>query len=251
MVVSEEGKWPEEERWERYTSDKISRLLNTFPGVQNIKTNWSQSMQDMFVLTMHYGKRNGTYLEIGADQPRIINNTYLLESEFDWTGVSLEFDSDKVEFFNSVRKNKCICHDATTFDYVNLFEERNYPKQIDYLSLDIEPPEQTLKALSRMPHDVRFSVITFETDLYDTLRRNDGKSQVQSKSEEILLSYGYQRVVKNVASQGQPYEDWWIDPTVIDPHIVQKFVLSLCSYGHINYPYSNDMKIEGARCIIR
>ena len=116
MKVSEEGKWPEENHWKRYTSDKRDRLMNPFPGVDDIKTNWSQTMQDMFVLTMLDGKRNGIYVEIGADQPRIVNNTYLLETEFDWEGVSFEFDSDKVEFFNSMRKNKCICHDATAYD---------------------------------------------------------------------------------------------------------------------------------------
>ena len=90
-------------------------------------------------------KRNGVYVEIGADQPKVINNTYLLESEFDWSGVSFELDDDKVTFFNEVRKNKCICADATLYDYKSLFEKRNYPKQIDYLQLDIDPAEGTLK----------------------------------------------------------------------------------------------------------
>ena len=51
----------------------------------------------------------------------------------------------------------------------SILQEKNYPKQIDYLSLDIDPPQQTLLALTRMPIDVRFSVITFETDFYEHL----------------------------------------------------------------------------------
>ena len=73
MKISEEGKWPEEDGWKRYSSDKRDRLMNPFPGVDDIKTNWSQTMQDMFVLTMLDGKRNGIYVEIGSFYPLISN----------------------------------------------------------------------------------------------------------------------------------------------------------------------------------
>ena len=53
--------------------------------------------------------KNGVYVEIGADSPRVINNTWLLESMYDWMGVSFEIDSIKVEYFNTIRRNKCIC----------------------------------------------------------------------------------------------------------------------------------------------
>ena len=38
-----------------------------------------------------------------------------------------------------------------------------------------------------------------------------------------LQSYGYQLVVKNVANEGNPYEDWWVDPNVVDRAIIDKF----------------------------
>ena len=57
--------------------------------------------------------------------------------------------------------------DATTVDYKAIFEENNFPNQIDYLQVDIEPAQQTLNALLQLPHDdYRFSVITYETDVY-------------------------------------------------------------------------------------
>jgi hypothetical protein len=109
-----EGQYPNSRRY--FKSDYES-LKFKFLESENIENNYSQSMQDMFVLSILDGKKNGVYVEIGADKPRVINNSYLLESQYDWTGVSFEIESDKVEYFNSIRKNKCICADATKFDY--------------------------------------------------------------------------------------------------------------------------------------
>ena len=214
--MSEENKVPN--YWTRYSKTDHSKLRHNVPGSENIEQNYSQSMQDMFALSMVNGKRNGVYVEIGADLPRIVNNTYLLESEFDWLGVSFELDGNKVSYFNTIRENKCQCQDATRFDYDVLFLERNYPPQIDYLSVDIDPADQTLRALQRLPWDrYRFSVITFETDIW-----HDG-ADVQDEQINFLEGLGYELVVRNVANEGNPYEDWWIDPKVVDPEIVKKF----------------------------
>ena len=215
MTVSEVGKEPN--YWPRYSKVEHERLKHKFPGSGSVKCNWSQSMQDMFVLMVLDGKRNGVYVELGADLPRIINNTYLLETEFDWAGVSFEYDAQKVAFFNTIRRNKCICTDATTFDYKFLFEERNYPKQIDYLQLDLDPAEGTLAALKQLPlDDYRFTAITYETDVYRA------GADVQDEEIEYLKSYGYELVVRNVANEGNPYEDWWVDPNVVDRAIIDK-----------------------------
>ncbi len=215
MAVSEVGKEPD--YWPRYSKVEHERLKHKFPGSGSVKFNWSQSMQDMFVLMALDGKKNGVYVELGADLPRIINNTYLLESEYDWAGVSFEYDAEKVAFFNTIRRNKCICTDATTFDYKFLFEERNYPKQIDYLQLDLDPAEGTLEALKHLPlDDYRFTAITYETDVYRA------GADVQDEEIEYLKSYGYELVVRNVANEGNPYEDWWVDPNVVDRAIIDK-----------------------------
>ena len=198
----------------RYFRNNYENLKTKFTGAENIENNWSQSMQDMFVLSMLDGKRNGVYVEIGADQPRVISNTYLLEKDFDWSGISFELDADKVAFFNTIRKNKCLCEDATLYDYKSLFEKLNYPKQIDYLQLDIDPAEGTLRALKALPlDDYRFSVITYETDVYSS------GADIQDEQIEILESHGYQLVAKNVKCEGNPYEDWWVDPAIVSEDI--------------------------------
>ena len=198
----------------RYFRNNYENLKTKFTGSENIENNWSQSMQDMFVLSMLDGKKNGVYVEIGADQPRVISNTYLLESEFNWSGVSFELDADKVTYFNNIRRNKCLCEDATAYDYMFLFQERNYPKQIDYLQLDIDPAEGTLNALKVLPlEDYRFSVITYETDVYSS------GADIQDEQIQILESHGYQLVAKNVKCEGNPYEDWWIDPAIVSEDV--------------------------------
>lgn len=203
----------------RYFQEDLEKLRYKFNGAETIKNNYSQAFQDMFVLSILDGKKNGTYVEIGGDHGVIISNTYLLETEFDWKGVSFEIDQSKVEGYNSIRDNKCICADAIQFDYKKFFKENNYPKQIDYLQVDIEPAWQTLNALKALPLDeYRFSAITYETDLY-----KDGPDAGE-EAMEILLSHGYELVVRNVANQNNPYEDWYVDPTVVDPEIVKLFV---------------------------
>ena len=203
---------------DRYFKKDFDRLRYQFSGSQDIENNYSQAFQDIFVLSMLSGKNNGTYVEIGGDHPLVINNSYLLESEFGWRGISFEIIQTAVNFYNSLRKNPCLCEDATTADYKKIFEDNNLPKQIDYLQVDIEPAQQTLNALLQLPHDdYRFSVITYESDIY-----RDGPD-CQEEAMKFLESHGYELVVRNVANEGNPYEDWYVDPQIVDAEIISKF----------------------------
>jgi len=200
-----------------YTKD-YDRLKYKFTGSQNINRNYSQAFQDIFVLSMLSGKKNGTYVEIGGDHPINISNSYLLETEYNWKGLSFELNFEKVKYYNSVRENLCICADATIIDYEQIFYNHQLPNFIDYLQVDIEPSWQTLKALKKLPLDkYRFSVITFETDLY-----KDGEESAK-ESHHILTELGYELVIKNVACQGLPYENWYVDPNNINKELINIF----------------------------
>lgn len=170
---------------------------------------YSQAGQDDFVVEMLRGKKRGTYVEIGSNHSQHNNNTYLLEKEYGWKGISFEIDKGFQEEFNANRINRCILADATTYDYKTLFEALELPHQIDYLQVDIDPAYQSLRALQALPlHDYRFSVITFEHDLYA------GNQEVKDAQKEILFSLGYQLARENVTDgkPEKPFEDWWIDP---------------------------------------
>jgi hypothetical protein len=195
-------------------------LNNPFPGLEKIKRNFSQAYQDLFVLTMLQGKRSGKYLEVGANHPVEFNNTFLLEDTFNWKGISVEIDKDMVELFNTVRHNKCDYADGTTFNFLKKLDGRRWKdKIIDYLSLDCEPAMTTYKILTRIPFDeYKVSVITYETDVY-----KDGP-QARELSREFLINKGFQLVASNVCNGGNPYEDWYVDPTVIPSEIWIPFV---------------------------
>jgi hypothetical protein len=171
---------------------------------------YSQAGQDKFVIDTLKGKTNGLYVEIGAYHSKEISNTYMLEKDYDWSGVSFEIMPDRVEEFNLNRSNRCLLADATKFNYEALFDILQYPKQIDYLQIDIEPAKQSLEALYSLPLDkYRFSVITFEHDLY----ADPSNIDIKNKQKDLLLGLGYQLAVENVKHEpwGNIFEDWWID----------------------------------------
>lgn len=199
---------------------EVDTLNNPFPGVEKVKRNFSQAYQDLFALTMHQGKRSGKYLEVGANHPVEFNNTFLLEDKFMWKGISVEIDKSMVDLFNTVRHNKCEYADGTVFDFKKKLDGRRWKdKTIDYLSLDCEPAMTTYKILTRIPfEEYKVSVITYETDVY-----KDGP-QARELSREFLINKGFQLVASNVCNGGNPYEDWYVDPTVIPSELWMPFV---------------------------
>lgn len=171
---------------------------------------YSQAGQDRFILETLKYKKYGTYVEIGAYHSKEISNTYILEKEYFWRGIGVEIDPSRVIEYNRNRVNKCIEADARYLDYKTLFEHSHMPKQIDYLQIDIEPAPNSLLALKSIPFDeYRFSVITFEHDLY----ANSDNARIKQEQYDILSGYGYTLVKDNVVCNHPdlPFEDWWID----------------------------------------
>jgi hypothetical protein len=204
-----------------YFKDYYENLRVKFDTAQDLVQNYSQSLQDIFTLSVLNGKRNGTYLEIGGADGIDINNTFLLESEYDWKGIAFEWLEPGWNSYISKRKNPCFCEDATKADYAKLLADHNFPSQIDFLQVDIEPAQQTLDALKAIPHDkYRFSVICFETAIYC------GQDlHVQQEQIDLLESLGYVMIAKNVSNVGNdPFEDWWVDPTAVDMDRVVPYI---------------------------
>jgi hypothetical protein len=213
-----------------YSNNQLDQLRYKFKGATEIRKNYAQAYQDMFVLSMLNGKKNGTFLEIGAFEAVFISNTYLLESEFSWKGISVDVEASAEESFRKKgRTSQFILQDALTIDYEKVFKQNGFGRQIDYLQLDIEPQAQTLRCLKKVPLDkYRFSVITYETDYCDpTVNRRESKKN-RDESRKVLSSYGYEMIVGNICntSRDDPFEDWYVDPKVIDKKIIKLFKAS-------------------------
>jgi hypothetical protein len=204
-----------------YTKDKHVNLRWPFPGSETIEKNYSQSYQDMFVLTALKGKKKGKYLEIGAAEPFYGNNTALLETQFDWTGVSLEIMEHLVKDFESARRNKILQVDATKVNYLELLDSMDEGTDWDYLQVDCDPPSATYDILTKIPFDkYRFATITYEHDYYA-----DPEGDYRTKSREYLTSKGYVLVAGNIAPDlKRPYEDWWVHPELVDKETIEEMI---------------------------
>ncbi len=200
-----------------YDKSKYDQLNYRFDGLEKIDHNYSQCYQDLLVLCLTNGKSNGTYLEIGSGDPFHGNNTALLEKLFDWHGVSIEIDKDKVENFKQNRKNSMLCLDATIAPYDTILSTTFKTDVIDYLQLDCEPPKTTFETLLQIPFDkYKFKIITYEHDYCV-----DFTKSYRDKSRKYLLSLGYELLVNNIsANTNSPFEDWWIHPDLLSRDII-------------------------------
>lgn len=174
----------------------------------------SQAGQDRFVDEMFGGPvkdHHGSFLEIGCCEPMKLSNTYYLE-QCGWRGYMFDLDMEAVSLCRAVRKSIVIYADTTIYDWTSLPQ-----KHFDYLSLDVD--SATLKTLQGvLEAGIDFRVATIEHDSYrfGTIPRDTMRG--------LLLGAGYVLYLANVASQGEPFEDWWVHPSLRNRKINLNFV---------------------------
>lgn len=202
--------------YDQYTPNLKSYLKFNFDNLNLLPQSYSQMHQDLFVLAMLNGKTNGTYLEIGAHLPDDVNNTFVLEKFYNWRGISVELNPTWRIYWQTIRKNLLVVDNAINLDYDKLLTQHNFGPLIDYLSVDIDPPEGTFQALKKIPHDkFRFNIITFE----HAALMPEGV-EVRDKSRDLLSNLGYELFIADVSNEDlhergklYPVEDWWINTT--------------------------------------
>ena len=144
-----------------------------------LKDSYSQIEQDLHVIKYFDYKKNGYFVDIGANDGIDLSNTYLLEKKYGWKGICIEAIPS---IFNKLKKNRPdiitiesavyningstvemseanmlsgITKDIdkhmqaksgknikqTTKTLTKILEENNSPTYIDYMSLDTEGSE--------------------------------------------------------------------------------------------------------------
>jgi len=198
---------------------------------------FGQANQDKFVLNILKEKRNGYFLEIGSNHPININNSYLLEKQYDWKGIMIDYDGSYLELYKIHRPNSIhIINDATKVDYKNIFEENNMPLSFDYLQIDLEANNgSTIKTLQKLDNEIfdtyKFATVTFEHDIYHT---NFANTRLESRN--IFKKRGYICVFEDINNQGvNPYEDWYVHPDLVDMNYVHKLI-EINNTNFVNHP---------------
>jgi len=165
----------------------------------------SQLGQDRFVAMALEDKRGGTFVDIGAGEPWRLSNTVALQYGLDWSGVLCD-----IEWAAELAKQRKPCmvfSDAFNVKWREVFEALAVDGRIDFLSLDLEPPELTEKMLDLLPLDaVRFSVACIEHDDYRGPRGKERRDRMRKRMRDS----GY----AHVACVEQ--DDWWVDSSVVD-----------------------------------
>ncbi len=200
----------------------------------------SQAGQDRFAFEVLGRPEKGTFLDIGANNPIDINNTYALE-QMGWLGLLIDNSEQSKLACQEKRLSPFMLADATKIDWSDkLLESRwatNPPGQrkipfkydcdlsggyvgtsvlIDYLSLDVD--EATLDTLRSMPlGKLRFRVVTIEHDAYrfGEMRRD--------QMIDVLVKNGYEILCPDVCDQGLSFEIWAVDPKQVDLELAELY----------------------------
>ena len=182
---------------------------------------YSDAKQDQFAANILKFNRDGYCVDIGSCHSVISNNTYYFQG-LDWTSISIEIERGYNESYSTRTNGVHLNKNAIEVNYKETFEEYEFPKSIDYLSLDVDTI--SLDVLRILPLDeYRFKVITIEHDgyLYG--------DKYREQQRNLLNSYGYLLLCSNVyveqsGYEGKecPFEDWWIDPSEFDSDLIEK-----------------------------
>jgi len=208
-----------------------------------------QAEQDKFVLKTLKFKKKGTFVEIGSNHPQKINNTWLLETKYNWTGIMIEYEDKFLDRYKRLRpKSHHDIADARNIEYLELFKQCKMPFNIDYLQVDIKAENHsTLNTLEQLDKTVldkyKFATITYEHDIYRSIKRvrnkifsrdriDDNHEEIRVTttltpnadvfrttrrvSREIFEKRGYKLVLGDVKNGNCAYEDWYAHPELVD-----------------------------------
>lgn len=211
-----------------------------------------QVHQDEFVVEMLNSKRDGFYLELGANDTSTHSNTFVIYNKLNWRGIMVEYDWRFLSHYQRDRPRSIpVIGDGTQMDYLQLLTEHQFPKNIDYFQLDLDVDNRsTLTTLEKIDKTVMdqytFATMTIEHDIYTGDFFN-----TRARSREILANRGYVRVFSDVCvyypkknstiPEWNAFEDWYAHPSLVDRDLIASIVLDEANIEGSPWPQSIEL----------
>lgn len=195
-----------------------------------MNSTYSQAGQDLFILAATNNKHNGYFLEIGSNHHSYNNNSFLLETQYNWKGLLVEYDKSFETSYQIYRNNSIYTiNDARLVNYRELLDNNNFPTNMDYLQIDLDVDNKsTLDTLLLLEETVfdkyKFATITFEHDIY-----TGNFFDTREISRRIFEKRGYLLAFPDVTvfwnGKYQPFEDWYVHPDLVSNDFIDKIKL--------------------------
>ncbi|MEP2717966.1 FkbM family methyltransferase [Pseudophaeobacter sp.] len=193
----------------------------------------AQLRQDLFALIQNDFKRDGFFVEFGATDGIGLNNSYLLEKQFGWTGILAEpakgWHSDLAKNRNCIIDKRCVWsasgetlrfteaprgensaissftktrrklrgqnYDVETISLNDLLESHKAPSHIDYMSVDTEGSELDI-----------LSAVDFSRWSFGCLTIEHNFAPPRDGIHRLLTANGYTRIWENISR----FDDWYV-----------------------------------------
>ncbi|MCU9837549.1 FkbM family methyltransferase [Ruegeria sp. WL0004] len=198
-----------------------------------LKDSRSQLRQDLFALTQCGFKTGGFFVEFGATDGIELNNTYLMETHFGWTGILAEPARGWHDALKANRKctieTRCVWHTTgetlafteaprgensgistfvkssrrlrgqnykvETISLVDLLETHKAPAHIDYISIDTEGSEFDI-----------LNAFDFDRWTFGVMTVEHNHAPQREDIHALLTDKGYRRVLEDVSR----FDDWYV-----------------------------------------
>jgi FkbM family methyltransferase len=184
-----------------YSSNNLNiDFLKNLPVMESdrllvyMQTSKSQLGQDFFALMINEFKNSGNFIEIGATNGITLSNTYLLEKEFNWTGLLVEpakiWHKDLFKNRTSKISKKCVFNSSGKLVDFNETKYRSL-STIDQFSFNDQWRDLRTEGKKYVVETITLNDLIFEHDLPDFI---DYLSIDTEGSEfEILSKVDFQR----------------------------------------------------------
>lgn len=193
----------------------------------------SQLRQDIFALAQLGFKRDGFFVEFGATDGVELNNTWMMENRFNWTGIlaepargwhrdlranrsciidtrcvwkasgeTLQFteaprgeNSAISSFVKPTRRLRGQQYDVETVSLNDLLSDHNAPEVIDFASIDTEGSEFDI-----------LEAFDFDRWSFNVMAIEHNHASQRKDIHALLTSKGYSRVLEEISR----FDDWYV-----------------------------------------